>query len=129
MRGAPATHLRLGDPALGAKGSHQGIDLAGGDAADEGLHDDRIEGLVDPTARFEDRGKEAAGAEFGDQQLQIPHLGGQGARPVAVAVAEALLGAFMAVGTQKGGKLELNQLLQAMAGQLRDQFPGAAAIQ
>ena len=120
MRGAPATHLRLGDPALGAKGSHQGIDLAGGDAADEGLHDDRIEGLVDPTARFEDRGKEAAGAEFGDQQLQIPHLGGQGAGPVAVAVAEPLLGALVPVGTEEGGELQLDQLLQAVACQFRD---------
>jgi hypothetical protein len=35
----------------------------------------------------------------------------------------------MAVGTQKGGDLKLDQLLQAVAGQLGDQLPGAAAIQ
>jgi len=33
------------------------------------------------------------------------------------------------VGTEDGGKLQLDQLLQAMAGQFRDQFPDAAAIE
>ena len=44
-------------------------------------------------------------------------------------MAEPLLSAFMAVGTEEGGNLQLDQLLQAMAGQFRDQFPGAAAIE
>jgi hypothetical protein len=35
----------------------------------------------------------------------------------------------MAVGTQNGGNLQLDQLLQAVAGQLRDQLAGTAAIQ
>jgi hypothetical protein len=35
----------------------------------------------------------------------------------------------MAVSTQKGGELQLDQLLQAVAGKLWDQLPGAAAIQ
>jgi hypothetical protein len=35
----------------------------------------------------------------------------------------------MAVGTQKGSDLQLDQLLQAACGQFRDQFPGTAAIQ
>ena len=126
---ADATHLRLGDAALGAQGRHQGIDLAGGDSADVGLHDHGVEGLVDPSAGLEDRGQEAAGSQFGDQQLQIPHLGGQGAGPVAVAVAGPLLGALMAIGTDHGGGLQLDQLLQPVAGQLRDQLPGAAAIE
>jgi hypothetical protein len=33
------------------------------------------------------------------------------------------------VGTEEGGKLQLDQLLQAMAGEFRDQLPGAAAIE
>jgi hypothetical protein len=44
-------------------------------------------------------------------------------------VAEPLLCALVPVRTEEGGKLQLDQLLQAMAGQLRDQFPGAAAIE
>jgi hypothetical protein len=34
----------------------------------------------------------------------------------------------MAVGTQKGSDLQLDQPLKAIAGQLGDQLPGAAAI-
>jgi hypothetical protein len=33
------------------------------------------------------------------------------------------------VGTEEGGELQFDQLLQAVAGQLGDQFPGAAAIE
>jgi hypothetical protein len=71
----------------------------------------------------------AAGPQFGDLQREIPHLGGQGAGPVAVAVAEPLLGALMAVRTEQGGNFQLDQLLQAMAGEFGDQFTGAAAIE
>jgi hypothetical protein len=35
----------------------------------------------------------------------------------------------MAVGTQNGGNLQLDQLLQTVPGQLGDQLPGFAAIQ
>ena len=35
----------------------------------------------------------------------------------------------MAIGTEHGGNLQLNQLLQAVARQLRDQLHGCAAIQ
>ncbi len=35
----------------------------------------------------------------------------------------------MAISTEYGGDLQLDQLLQAMAHQLRDQLPGSAAIQ
>ena len=79
---------------------------------DVGLHDHGVEGLVDPAAGLEDRGKEAAGPQFGDQQVDVPHLGGEAARPVAVAVAEPFLPALMAVGTQHRGDLQFNELLQ-----------------
>ena len=124
-----ATHLRLGDAALGAQRRHQGIDLAGGDAVDVGLHDHRVQGLIDPAARLQDRGNEAAGSQFGDLQREITHLGGEGAGAVAVAIPQALVGSLMALSTKEGGNLQLDQLLQAMACQLRDQFPGAAAIE
>jgi hypothetical protein len=35
----------------------------------------------------------------------------------------------MAIGTQYGGDLQLDQLLQAVTHQFRDQLPGGAAIQ
>jgi hypothetical protein len=35
----------------------------------------------------------------------------------------------VAVGTEHSGDLQLDQLLQAMAGQLGDQLPSGAAIQ
>jgi hypothetical protein len=53
--------------------------------------------LVDTTARLEDRGRDAAGTQFGDQQVEVSQLGGETAGPVAVAVAKAFLAAFMAV--------------------------------
>jgi hypothetical protein len=85
--------------------------------------------LVEPPTGFEDRGQEAAGSQFGDLQREITHLGGDGAGAVAVAIPQALVGALMAVGTQNGGNLQLDQLLQAVACQFWDQFPGAAPIE
>jgi hypothetical protein len=35
----------------------------------------------------------------------------------------------VAIGTEYGGDLQLDQLLQAMTDQLDDQLPGSAAIQ
>lgn len=122
-------HLGLGDAALGTQRRYQGIDLAGGDATDVGLHDYRVQGLIDPATGLQDRGQEAPLAEFGDQQVDVTHLGGQAAGPVAVAVAEPFFAALMAVVTQKGSDLQLDQLLQAVARQLGDQLPGFAAIQ
>jgi hypothetical protein len=58
---ADATHLRLGDAALGVQGRDQGINLSGRHPADVSLHDHGVEGLVDPPTALEDRGQEAAG--------------------------------------------------------------------
>jgi hypothetical protein len=44
-------------------------------------------------------------------------------------VAEALLGALMTVSTEERGNLQLDQLLQPMAGQLGDQLAAATAIE
>ncbi len=85
--------------------------------------------MVDPPTGFEDRGQEAAGSQFGDLQREITHMGGEGAGAVAVAIPQALVGALMAVGTQKCSELQLDQLLKAIAGELWDQLTGAAAIE
>jgi len=126
---ANAADLGFGDPALGAESGDQGVDLAGGDAGDIGLHHHGVKGLSHATAWLEDRGQEAAGAQLGDHQADVAHLGGEHAGPVAVAVAKPLLAAFVAIGTEHGGNLELDQLLQAVAHQLGDQLTGCAAIQ
>jgi hypothetical protein len=54
--GADLAHLGFRDPALAAQSSHQGFDLAGGDATDVGLHHDGIEALINTPAGLEDRG-------------------------------------------------------------------------
>ncbi len=76
-----------------------------------------------------DRGQETAAAQLGDPQVDAAHLGGAQARPVVVAVAKVLLAALVAIGAEDGGDLQLDQLLQTMAHQFRDQLPGTAAIQ
>ena len=110
---ADATHLGFGDPALAAQGGNQGIDLAGGDTGHVGLHHHGVEGLIHTPAGLEDRGQEAAATQLGDLQINVTHLGGEYPGPVAVAVANTLLSAFMAIGAEHGSDLQLNQLLQA----------------
>jgi len=127
--GADAAHLGFRDPALAAQSSHQGIDLAGGDASDVGLHHHRIKGLIHTAARLEDRWQEAATAEFRDLEIDDTDLGGEHTGPVAVAVAKPLLTALVAIGTEHSGDLQLDQLLQAVAYQLGDQLTGCAAIE
>jgi len=116
-------------PGVRTDRGHQGVDLAGGDALDPRLHDHGIKGLIDPPSGLQDRREEAAGAEFRDGKRDVAHLGGEQAWPAAVAVATAFLTALVAVGTEHGGDLQFDQLLQAMASQLGDQLPSCAAIQ
>jgi hypothetical protein len=61
--------------------------------------------------------------------ITIPYPGGQRAGPIAVEEAEPLLRAPMALGTEHGGEIQLDQLLQAACGQLGDQVIGRAAIE
>jgi hypothetical protein len=89
----------------------------------------RIEGLIDPPPGLKDRREEAAGAQLGDRQGDVAHLGGEQTGPAAGAVTEQFLGALMAIGSEQGGDLQFDQLLQAVAGQLGDQLAGRAAIQ
>lgn len=76
-----------------------------------------------PVALLEERRQKAAGPLSGDLQRQTSHQGAQGARPVAVAVAELLLAAPVAVHSEEGGKLQRDQLLQAVACPLGISFP------
>ncbi len=78
---------------------------------------------------LEDLREEAAGAEFGDREWDVAHLGGEQSRPAVVAVAAAFLGALIAIRTEDGGGLPFDQMLEAMACQFEDQLPSAAATQ
>ena len=65
---------------------------------------------------------------YGDQQVEItnpPVCQVVGA--IAVAVAQSFLSPLMAVSTQNGGHLQLDQLLHAMAGKFGNQLTGGAA--
>ena len=126
---ADAAYLRFGDAAGPAQRLHQGVDLAGGDPAGVGLHDDGVEGLIDPTAGFEPVGEEAALPEFGDGQGEIAHLGGEQPLPVAVAVGGALIrAALMELGASEGRNLGLQQVLEAPPHDLRDQGASGGAL-
>ena len=92
--GADAADQGFRDATLNPQGCPQGIDLPGGDAANVGLHHHAIERLINPAAGLEDRGQEAAVAQFGDLQVDVARLGGEAARPVTVAVAEPIAGAY-----------------------------------
>ena len=126
---ADEAHLRAGDDSLRANGGHQGVHLAGGDALDPGLHDHGVERLIDLPPGLENRWKKAPGAEFRDRQRDVPYLSGEQAGASAVAVAQALVGALMALRAEHGSNLQFDQLLQAMAHELGDQLPGRAAIE
>lgn len=73
------------------------------------------------------RGQEAAAPQLGDLQREIVHLGAQGAGPVTVAVIDPLFRAPMQLDTEHGSGLQLDELLQAEAGQLGNQLPSGAA--
>jgi hypothetical protein len=64
---------------------------------------------------------------MGSAVSEITHPGFQVVGAIAVAVAMSFLSPLMAVSTQNGGDLQLDQLLQAMAGKLGNQLTGGAA--
>jgi hypothetical protein len=61
--------------------------------------------------------------------ITMPYPGGQRAGPIAVEEAEALLGSLMALGTDHGSVLQLDQLHRAVVCQLGHQLHGRAAIE
>jgi hypothetical protein len=61
--------------------------------------------------------------------ITMPYPGGHREGAVVVKEADALLGSLMAMGTDRGSVLQLDQLLQAVACQLEYQLHGRAAIE
>ena len=109
--GADPGHLGLLDPRRSPKGVDQVVNGPGGDPVDVGLHHHRVQRLVDPSARLQDRREEAALAQLRDPQLDITSLGGQQPPPAAVAFGHSAVGAFVAGGADLLGRFDLDQLL------------------
>jgi hypothetical protein len=88
----------------------QPVDLAGRDAVDVGLLDDRDQGLLGPPAWLEERREVAASAQLGDGQLDRADPGAPLARAVAVAVGGPLWRALAELGADLGADVGLHEL-------------------
>jgi hypothetical protein len=71
-------------------------------------------------------GKNEPFPELGHPQLNITSLGGQQLRAGAVAFSDPVFGAFVAVGADHAGGLELDELLQHGADRLMDHVDAVA---
>ena len=117
-----AADLGLLDPAADAQGSDELVDRAGGDPAHVGLHDHRVQRLVDAPAGLEDGGEEAALPQLGDGELDVAGLGRHQADPVPVALGHAVFASFVALRPDQGARLGLDQLLEDVAHGVADQI-------
>jgi hypothetical protein len=120
--GADPRDLGLGDSGVGSEGFDQVIDGAGGHAVDIGLHDDRVQSLVDAPASLQQHRVEAAGTQLGDGQFQVTCGGGERLVPVAVAVGGARVGSLGPLSADLRGGLGLDQFLQQPLSQLPHHF-------
>lgn len=105
-----------------AEGFDQAVDRAGGDAVDVCLHDDRVEGLVDPAPTLEQAREGTACPQFRDRELQVAGLRGHGLLPVSVARGGAGVGPLAPLRTDPGSGLGLDQFLQKPLSDLADEF-------
>ena len=112
---------------MGAQGCHQGINFAGGCAAEVFIHDDRVEGPLSTRRRGSwMEGRQPFWRSLGicSRPPESSDCGGGrrcGSR-VAPRSAES-------DSTEHGRGLQLNQPLQAVAGKLGEQLTGSAATQ
>jgi len=109
--GADPRHLALADTGVGAERFHQVIDLARADPVQIGLHHHREQRLVDASSAFQQGGKEAAGAQLGQPQLQVPGRRGQRPRSGPVALSGAGVSALVRAGADERGQLRVDQRL------------------
>jgi hypothetical protein len=93
------------------------------------LDDDGVKGLVDAAAAFEQAGEEAAGADLGDRQVQVPGLRGQHLVAVTVAPGRTGLGVLPGLRADVGGGLGLDEFLQDPLGQDPDQLDSVGRTQ
>ena len=101
-----------------------------GHAVDVGLHHHRVQRLVDPPPRRQDAREERPGrAASGTARCDVTGLGGQQPRPGPVAFGHPRLGAFVAAGADRGGRLGLDQLLHHDPDTLADQVDALAGAE
>ena len=124
--GADPRDFGLRDAGIDAHRGDEVIDGAGGHAVDVGLHDHRVERLVDAAAGLEQLGEERALAQLRDPHSQVPGLRRQRPGPDAVAVRHPIVGAFVAAGANLLGGFGVDQRLERPLGELSDEV-GAVA--
>jgi hypothetical protein len=127
--GADAADLGLGDARVDPQRPHQVVHLPGAHPVHVGLHDDGPQRPVDPPARLQQRGKEAAGAQLGDPQAEVARLGGEDPLADPVAVGDPLGAALVRLGADRLGGLQLDQGLQHQLQARADQVHVAAGAQ
>lgn len=96
---------------------------------DVDLHDHRVQGLIDPPPRRQDAREERPGPQLGHRQLDVAGVGGQQPRPGPVAFGGAGLGALVAGGADRGGRLGVDQLLHRDADTLPDEVDALAGAE
>jgi hypothetical protein len=100
----------------------QVIHAAGGDAVHVCLHDDGVEGLVDAAPALQQGREEAAGADFGDLQVEIASQRGQYLLPVPVADVGPCRRVLVPFRADVGTRFGLDQLLHHPLGDGADEF-------
>lgn len=110
---ADPRHGRPADAGVVAQGTDELLDLAGADPVDPGLADHRVEGLVDPTARVQQRGEERSLPQLRDRKIHLPGRRREDLRPGPVAAGGPLRGAFVTGGADLRGRLRVDEVLQA----------------
>ena len=73
--GADARHLRFGDAGLDTESGDKVINGSCRHTVDVSLHDDRVQGLVDATARVQQAGEVRPGPQLRDAELQVTGFG------------------------------------------------------
>jgi transposase InsO family protein len=114
--------LRLRDPRIDPQRLDQIIDRSGRDTLDIGLHDHRVERLIDAASRLEQRREETAVRQFRDLQLDIASLRREDPRPVTVPLVHAAVGTFIGLRADHVGRFELDQFLHHEPDRVADQI-------
>jgi hypothetical protein len=83
--------------------------------------------IPDAAPALEDLGEERALTQLRDLELDVAGLGAEQARPMAVAVVGALVGAFVRRGADDAGRLRVDECLEDELDARADQIDVAAA--
>lgn len=93
----------------------------GRDTVHVGLHHHRVQGLIDPPARLEDRREERALAQLRDSQFHVTGLRGQHPRSGTVAIGHPSVAAFITGSADPFSGFELAEFLQHQTDGITDQ--------